>query len=124
MMQRKTFQNILDEIIKCLPEEWEQLVIYLEYGNDAYSYAFYVKTDGKFINGFDLPNASEKNIADCFRNIDNIIVKERKASKDKSWTNMTMIVNNDGTMHTDFDYTDLTENTYGYKKIWKQKYLQ
>lgn len=124
MMQKKTFQNIFNEIIKCLPEEWERLVIYLEYGNDAYSYAFYVKADGKFINGFDLPNASENKIADCFRNIDNIILKERKASKDKPWTNMTMIVDNDGTMHTDFDYTDLTEGTYRYKKLWKQKYLQ
>lgn len=123
MIQKKIFQKIFDEVNKCLPAKWERVVIYLEYGEDAYSYAFYIRTSGKYVNGFDLPNASEKNITDSFENIDKIIQKERSAIKDKPWTNMTMIVNGDGMMHTDFDYTDLAEGAYKYKKAWKKKYL-
>lgn len=124
MMQKKTFQIIFDEISKCLPEAWDKLVVYLEYGEAAYTYSFYVLMNGKYINGFDIPTASEKRIADSFRAIDKAVLKDRKASKDKLWTNMTMIVDATGSMHTDFDYTDLTEGAYKYKKQWKEKYLR
>lgn len=124
MMQKKTFQTIFNEVSKCLPEEWNKLVVYLEYGEDAYTYAFYVQINGKYVNGFDIPGASEKKIADCFKKIDMTVLKDRKASKDELWTNMTMIVGATGTMHTDFDYTDLTEGAYKYKKQWKAKYLR
>ena len=36
---------------------------------------------------------------------------------------MTMIVSETGQMHTDFDYTDLSEGAYRFKKDWKNKYL-
>lgn len=57
-----------------------------------------------------------------FKNIDKIVVKERGKLKD-AWTNMTMVVDSDGNMHTDYDYTDLSEGTYQFKKNWKKKYL-
>lgn len=123
MMQQKTFQNIFNEVIKCLPSEWGIVVIYLEYGDNAYSYAFYVKVNGKYINGFDIPGSSEKQIYDSFKKIDRIILADRKASKDLLWSNMTMVVSADGTMHADYDYTDLSEGAYKYKKKWKEKYL-
>ena len=34
-----------------------------------------------------------------------------------------MLVDADGNMHTDFDYTDLSSGTYQFKKAWKKKYL-
>lgn len=123
MMQAKIFQNVFDEVRKCLPEKWEKAVIYLEYGNDAYSYALYVEVNGEFINVFDLPSVSDKRIFDSFKKIDKIILSERKITKDPLWSNMTMIVNADGMMHADYDYTDLAEGAYTYKKKWKKKYL-
>ena len=36
---------------------------------------------------------------------------------------MTFIVDSKGKMKTDFDYTDLSEGSYEYKKAWKQKYM-
>jgi hypothetical protein len=36
---------------------------------------------------------------------------------------MTMIVSSKGEMHTDFDYTDLSQGAYQYKKNWKRRYL-
>lgn len=123
MMQEKTFQIIFDELNKCLSEDWEKLVLYLEYGEAEYSYAFYVLIDGKYVNGYDLHEVSKEEIAESFRKIDKAVLEDRKESKDKLWTNMTMIVSPDGSMHTDFDYTDLTEGSYNYKKRWKEKYL-
>ncbi len=123
MITGKTFQLMYDEVSKVLPNQWEKLVIYLEYGEDAYSYAFYISENNKYINGYDIPNISEEKIAMCFRNIDKAVLKERNASKEDLWTNMTMIVESTGAMHTDFDYTDLSEGAYAYKKAWKKKYL-
>ena len=34
-----------------------------------------------------------------------------------------MIIGKDGDMHSYFDYTDISEGTYQYKKNWKKKYL-
>lgn len=48
---------------------------------------------------------------------------ERDKIKGELWSNMTMVIDSDGNMHTDFDYTDLSSGTYQYKKAWKKKYL-
>ena len=55
--------------------------------------------------------------------VDSIISKIRNEQFGK-WTNMTMTVDNEGNMQTDFDYTDLSEYAFQYKKEWKKKYLQ
>ncbi|MCD8020325.1 MAG: antitoxin YezG family protein [Clostridiales bacterium] len=123
MIKKKTFQIIFDQVCRCLPSEWDKLVIYLEYGAASYAYSFYIQKNGKYINGFDIPGTSEKKIADSFKKVDKAVFKDREASKDELWTNMTMIVDANGTMHSDFDYTDLTEDAYEYKKQWKDKYL-
>ena len=123
MMQKDTFQNIYNEISKFLPDKWNKIVVYLEYGDDAYSYTFYVKINGKYINGFNIPEVSKKQVYDSFEQIDRIILSDRRKEKDRLWTNMTMIISADGTIHADFDYTDLTEGAYKYRKAWKAKYL-
>ena len=60
---------------------------------------------------------------DTFKSIDKEVLKERKKTKSDLWSNMTMIVDNNGNMHTDFDYTDLSEGSYKYCKKWKAQYL-
>lgn len=34
-----------------------------------------------------------------------------------------MVVSKEGKMHVDYDYTNLSEGTYQFKKNWKKKYL-
>ena len=46
MMDEKIFQIIFDEVAAFLPNQWSEVVIYLEHGEDSYSYAFYVKVNG------------------------------------------------------------------------------
>ena len=59
----------------------------------------------------------------AFKQIDNMVMKERSKAEGSLWTNMTMIIEPDGKMHVDFDYTDLSENAYKYSKQWKKAYL-
>ena len=123
MMNEKIYQAIFDELSKYLTAEWDKLIVYLEYGNASYSFAFYIQAGDKYIKCYDIPDISEKELAMSFSNIDKYISKERSMENEKLWTNMTMTVTKTGQMHTDFDYTDLSEGTYQFKKNWKKKYL-
>ena len=124
MLEEKTYQKIYDEIYIFLTSDWEKLIVYLEYGEGSYSYSFYEKTKSGYINGYDLPEVSERAIDNSFKKIDKLVLKERNKDKDDQWTNMTMVVTKTGDMHTDFDYTDLSEGKYQFKKNWKKKYLK
>lgn len=123
MMNEKIYQAIFDELSKYLIAEWNKLIIYLEYGNTSYSFAFYIQAGDKYIKCCDIPGVSEKELAKSFSDIDKIVSKERSQEKNTLWTNMTMTVTKTGQMYTDFDYTDLSEGTYQFKKNWKKKYL-
>lgn len=123
MINEKIYQGIYDELSKYLTSGWEKLVVYLEYGNASYSFSFYVKNKEGYVKCYDLPEAPEKALDASFKKIDMLVSKERSKDKDALWTNMTMIVTSTGDMHTDIDYTDLSEGTYQFKKAWKKKYL-
>lgn len=122
MMNETVYQNIYEELNKYLMHDWEKLVVFLEYGNASYSFSFFVKNGKDYLKCYDLQGVSEEELAKSFKKIDNLISKERGKLKDV-WTNMTMVVDNEGNMHTDYDYTDLSEGTYQFKKNWKKKYL-
>lgn len=121
MMSEKIYQMIFDEVSNFLPSEWTQLVVYLEHGEEAYSYSFYVKVNGRFVKCFDL-NVSEDKLLDTFAKIEKKVSKER-SKLEKCWTNMTMVIDSEGNMKTAFDYTDLSRGNYQYKKEWKKKYI-
>ncbi len=122
MINEKIYQSIYEEVEKYLLAGLERLVVYLEYGQASYSISFYVKTNGEYVKCYDLPRVSDDDLAASFKKIDLIIEKERGKGKD-AWSNMTMMIEKTGEMHADFDYTDLTEVAYEYKKSWKKKYL-
>ena len=122
MMNDKIYQIIFDEVSNFLPVEWSKVIVYLEHGEESYSYSFYVKVDKHYINCFDV-GVSERKLFAAFSKIEKKVSKERK-KLDKCWSNMTMIVDNKGNMKTAFDYTDLSQGNYKYKKEWKMKYLR
>lgn len=122
MMNEEIFQFVFDEIVALLPFGWEKVIIYLEHGEEAYSYSFYVKIGGQYTKCFDLDTVSEDELFSAFSRIEEKISEERGKLKD-CWSNMTMLVESNGTMKTDFDYTDLSKGNYQYKKSWKNRYL-
>ena len=122
MINEKIYQGIYDELSKYLTSGWKKLVVYLEYGNASYSFSFLVKNKEGYVKCYDLPEVTEKALDASFKKIDGLLSKERDIGK-APWTNMTMIVDKNGNMHTDLDYTDLSQGTYQFKKSWKKKYL-
>lgn len=124
MINEKVYQEVYDELNQYLIPGWEELIVYLEYGNASYSFSFYIKTDGGYVKCYDLPDILESALADSFKKIDRLVSEERSKEKNDLWTNMTMMVTKTGDMHADFDYTDLSEGTYQFKKDWKKKYLK
>lgn len=123
MINETIYQAIFDELRKYLTAGWNKLILYLEYGNASYSFAFYIQAGDKYIKCYDIPDVSDKELAQSFSTIDKIVSREHSQEKKALWTNMTMTVTKTGQMHTDFDYTDLSEGTYQFKKNWKKKYL-
>lgn len=121
-MIENVFQQIYDELEQFLINDWEKMVVYLEYGEASYSFSFHIKVGGEYIKCFDIPGIDEESIMNAFKNIDCLVSEVRKSERE-NWTNMTMIISRDGSMHADYDYTDLTSGSYQYKKNWKSKYL-
>ena len=124
MINKKIYQDIYDELGRYLVPGWEKLIVYLEYGNASYSFAFYIKTKDGYVKCYDLQDVTDKELDESFKKIDKIVSEERKKDLTALWSNMTMIVTSTGDMHTDFNYTYLSEGTDQYKKTWKEKYLK
>ena len=121
MINNILYQKIYNEISDFLTD-FDELIIYLEYGEASYSFSFYEKTGKNYVKCFDIPGINEDALMSSFRKIDAIISPERNKLKEK-WSNMTIVIFSDGDMKTDIDYTDLSEGSYKYKKEWKKKYL-
>ena len=123
MTNDSVYQSIFDEVCKYLPDDWEKVVIYLEYGESSYSISFYVKETGKYTKCYDLKGVFDEDLYQSFREINKDVTIQRSIINGEKWTNMTMVVERSGKMHVDYDYTDLTEESYQYSKKWKKKYL-
>lgn len=122
MMNEKVYQHIYNQIEVFLPDDWDKLVIYLEYGAASYSMAFYVKENDKYTKCYDLNGAPEKKLYSAFSKIDKVVASERAKEK-KLWSNMTLVIDAAGKMKAHFDYTDLSKGSYQYSKQWKKTYL-
>lgn len=122
MMKEAVYQAIYEELNQYLMTGWEKLVVYLEYGEASYSFSFFVKIGKDYIKCYDIPNLTEDALTDSYRKIDRLVSAERNKEKEL-WSNMTMVAERTGSLHVDFDYTDLSAGTYQYKRDWKKKYL-
>ena len=122
MMNNSIYQLIFDELSAYLINGWDKLIVYLEYGEESYSFCFYEKVNEKYIKCFDILAVEEKDIDKSLKKIYEIVTPERNELENQ-WSNMTMIVESEGNIHTDFDYTDLSAGNYSYLKKWKECYL-
>lgn len=124
-MYKELFQDIFDELQNYLPMEWEKVVLYVEYSVGSYSMKYYTKVNGTFVDCFNLQNVSKANLIKLFMNLDKKISVERnELEENNKWSVMTMIVDSEGGFTTDFDYSDLTENTIEYQRYWREKYIK
>ena len=124
MINEKIYQSIFDEVYSYLPNDWDKVVIYLEYGESSYSMSFYVNESGHYTKCYDLKGISDEELYQSFKRINNAVAIERNMISGEKWSNMTMVVERSGKMNVNFDYTDLTDKAYEYSKKWKKKYLK
>lgn len=123
MINDTIYQYIFDELAQYLPVSWDRLVVYLEHGEDSYSYSFFVKVGNAYVKCYDLIGINEGEMLRSFSKIEKAISAEREKCANEPWTNMTMVIDVNGKMKTSFDYTDFSEGSYQYKKRWKLAYL-
>ena len=125
-MEDKSFQKIFGVLESVLPEHWKRLVLFAGYTQGSYTMKYYVKDDNDlYTDCFSQNVIGNAQLIKVFMNIDKIIKVERDKLDDKSkWSVMTMIVDADGNMKTEFDYSDISEDFIGYEQNWKKKYIQ
>ncbi len=124
-MNNELFQEIFDNLQDCINYPWRRLVFFAGYTNNSYSMKCYVDLgDGSYKNLLSLPGTNMSIIMNQFANIDRAISKERNqlVGMDK-WTALTMSVDSDGRMKSEFDYIDFSENSIEYEKDWKTRYI-
>lgn len=119
------YKKIFDELQDIIPANWDEIIFYAEYTSDSYSYKYFVKLKGKYIDCFNIRGVTEDLLIQKFIKFNDIIRPSRVALPDKDkWSVMTMTIRNDGTFNVDFDYTDISENSIEYFQKWKAKYLK
>ena len=118
IMNDKIFQEIFDRLQDYLPEDWKRVIYFVGYTKGSYSMKFYTQNEeGEYFDCFHLQGITKGQIIKLFMDIDKIISKERAklADKDK-WSSLTMRVEKNGAMKTDFDYEDHTDDMVLYEK--------
>jgi len=125
-MNEIVFQNIFDKLQEYLPNNWKKVILYAGYTVGSYSIKYYVDCgEGQYIDCFDLYGITERQqLVRLFMEIDKILLPIRNELKEgKKWTVMTMIVDSEGNMRSEFDYENINETSIEYEKGWKERYL-
>lgn len=119
------FENILDALLDGLPKDWDKVILQAIYGEATYDIKYYVSAGNiKNIDCFDLGIKYDE-LKRIFKNVNEAITPMRSEMKEKSglWMTMTLIIDRQGHVKSDFGYDDVNEDLLEYRKKWKKKYL-
>lgn len=124
-MNNEIFQKVFNLVQPFLPEGWNKMILYVGYTVGSYSMKFYTcDFQGVYTDCFKYKEISKVKLMQLFMSIDKLLTPERRMLDDKNrWSVMTMIVDSAGSMKTEFDYADISENTIVYEQRWKEKYI-
>ncbi len=125
-MNEKLFQDIFDRLQETLPKEWKRVAFYAGYTEGSYSMKYYVDNgEGGYTDCFNLTNVKRPQLIRLFMAIDKIITAERRnLDENHRWSVVSMFVNSDGKIKTEFDYVDISKDAIAYEEGWKKKYLE
>ena len=117
-------ESIYNELVK-FDVAWDKVVFYAEISKDNYMMEFYMPDkNGKYVKCYNIDNITDEELNKAFEQIFNAVNPIWLNLDEKNqWSNLTFIVDNEGNFQINYDYTDLTENCYEYRKQWKNKYL-
>lgn len=124
-MNNDVYQKIFDMLQPALPSGWKKLVLFVGYTSGSYTMKFYTSDDkGVYIDCFSQKSVHKAQLIKLFMGIDKELSAERKQIECKNrWNVMTMIVDSEGNMKTEYDYSDISENAIVYEQQWKEKYI-
>ena len=125
-MNNDIFQKVFNLVQPFLPESWNKMVLYVGYTVGSYSMKFYTcDSQGIYTDCFNFKEISKAKLIQLFMSVDKLLAPERRMLDEKNkWSVMTMIVDSEGNMKTEFDYADINDNTIAYEQSWKKKYIQ
>lgn len=125
-MKNEIFQKVVDVLQPVLPAGWKKMILYVAYTEGSYSMKYYTSDQsGIYTDCFSQESASKAELISVFMRIDKILAPERKLlDNNHKWSVMTMIVEANGNMKTEFAYDDISENTIAYEKKWKERYMK
>lgn len=126
-MNENISKEIAAELQAIIPADWKKIILYAEMTETSYEIFYYcfVRDSLEPIQCYDLPKSydiTEEKIDAGIERIAIIIKDEYNLTLDK-WSIFTFILKENGNFKIDFDYTDLTDGSYDFKKEWKVKYL-
>lgn len=112
-------------LFNVLPNGWEKAILYAQITENSYELFYYAKVNGEYINNFDLEKeglgVDRQEVRKHFREIYEILLPNYRENQ---WYAMTFILSKTGEFTVDYEYTDYSENSFEYKKLWKEKYLK
>ena len=119
------YSKVGSTLFNVLPDRWEKAILYAQMTESSYELFYYAKVNGEFVNNFDLGKEGlgidRQEVRKCFREIYEILLPDYRENQ---WYAMTFILSKTGEFTVDYEYTDYSENSFEYKKLWKEKYLK
>lgn len=125
-MDNEIFQNVFDKLTPMLPKDWKKLILFVGYTSGSYTMKYYTSdAKGTYTDCFSQSGANKAQLIKLFMSIDKTLQVEREKLDTKNkWTVLTMTVEDDGSMKTEFDYADISEDAITYEQSWKRKYIE
>lgn len=112
-------------LFNVLPNGWEKAILYAQITENSYELFYYAKVNSEYINNFDLEKeglgVDRQEVRKHFREIYEILLPNYRENQ---WYAMTFILSKTGEFTVDYEYTDYSENSFEYKRLWKEKYLK
>ena len=124
-MNNNIFQKIFDILQPIFPDGWENMIFYVAYTKGSYTMKYYTSDNtGIYVDCFKNSEVDRGKLIKMFMEIDKTLSEERNLLEEKDkWTVMTMLVDSNGKMKSEFDYLDISENSIEYERKWKEKYI-
>ncbi len=119
-----SYENLFQIIQPSLPDGWVKLIVRVFFVEESCQVKYYIKQkNGKTCDCFNL-DYSQHQVLQIIANVHQEIssVRDQLTGKNR-WNALTVIIDNKGSFHADFDYSEIVWKTENATEQWKKKYL-
>ena len=119
-----SYQNIFDIVRPSLPENWTRIVFFFAFMLDTCEIMYFVQLNSmEYVDCFHLNQDREELVSKLSRLYKEVQYGMKEITAEKIYSVITVVIDADGNMHADFDYTDITENFDSYYNSWMNQYI-